>query len=270
MVTGMQGSRARSALEGTRFADLRWVAETASTNDDLLASARDGAPDGIVLVADHQSAGRGRLDRAWQAPPGSSLLVSMLTRPALAPADAHLVATAVGCAAVDACAETAGVTVALKWPNDVVVVDEARVVQGKVAGILAESIVDDDQLRAVVVGIGLNVNWPVELPPELRGVAIALNHLVGHDVDREDVLIALVVGASAWIDEIGHASGRARLIERYRAVCSTIGTTVRVELHGESFTGRATAISDEGHLVVETAGGAREVIAGDVVHVRAQ
>jgi BirA family biotin operon repressor/biotin-[acetyl-CoA-carboxylase] ligase len=193
----------------------------------------------------------------------------MLTRPELAPADAHLVATAVGCAAVDACEETAGVAVALKWPNDVVVVDEARVVQGKVAGILAESIVDDDHLRAVVVGIGLNVNWPVELPPELHGVAIALNHLVGHDVDREDVLIALVGGASAWIDELGHASGRARLIERYRAVCSTIGTAVRVELHDESFNGRATAISEEGHLVVETADGVREVVAGDVVHLRA-
>jgi BirA family biotin operon repressor/biotin-[acetyl-CoA-carboxylase] ligase len=265
----MQGSRARSALEGTRFSDLRWVDETASTNDDLLSAARAGAPDGVVLVANHQSAGRGRLDRSWQAPPGSSLLVSMLTRPALRPAEAHLVATAVGCAAVDACAAVAEVAVSLKWPNDVVVVDTDRVVQGKVAGILAESIVDDGQLRAVVLGIGLNVNWPIELPTELRGVAIALNHLVGREVDREDLLIALVRGAGDRVDDLAHAAGRARLLARYREVCSTIGTQVRVELREGSFTGRATDVSDAGHLVVETADGAREVVAGDVVHVRA-
>jgi BirA family biotin operon repressor/biotin-[acetyl-CoA-carboxylase] ligase len=150
------------------------------------------------------------------------------------------------------------------------VVDEDRVVRGKVGGILAESIVDDDRLRAVVVGIGLNVNWPTELPDELRGIATALNHLVGHEVDREDVLIALVRGAGAWIDELVHESGRAHLIERYRAGCSTIGTAVRVELHDESFTGRAIDISTGGHLVVETADGVREVVAGDVVHLRAR
>src|SRR3954452_9552408 len=122
MVTGMQGSRARSALEGSRFADLRWVAETESTNDDLLRLARDGAPEGIVLVAEHQRSGRGRLDRTWHAPPGSSLLISILMRPALAPADAHLVSTAVACAAVEACAGSATADARLKWPNDRVVV----------------------------------------------------------------------------------------------------------------------------------------------------
>lgn len=268
MVTGMQGSRARSALAGTRFADLRWVSETASTNDDLLALAREGAADGIVVVADHQTAGRGRLDRSWQAPSGSSLLVSLLVRPDLPPADAHLVATAVGCAAVDACAEVAGASVRLKWPNDVVVLDEVGLVVGKVAGILAESIVDEERLGAVVVGIGLNVNWPDDLPDELRGVAVALNHVVGHDVDREDLLVALLRGTERWIDQLGDVAGRARLAARHRELCATIGSPVRVELAGEVFVGRATGISDDGHLVVETDEGRREVVAGDVVHVR--
>src|SRR5262245_29768744 len=143
MVTGMQGSRARSALEGSRFADVRWVVETDSTNDDLLLLAREGAAEGILVVADHQRAGRGRLDRTWQAPPGSSLLLSVLMRPGVAPVQAHLASTAVACAAVEACIGVAGAAPRLKWPNDLVVLDPDGAVRGKLGGILAESIVDD-------------------------------------------------------------------------------------------------------------------------------
>jgi BirA family biotin operon repressor/biotin-[acetyl-CoA-carboxylase] ligase len=265
----MQGSRARSALVGSRFADLRWVTETQSTNDDLLRLAREGAPEGVVLVADHQRAGRGRLDRTWQAPAGSSLLISILLRPALAPADAHLASTAVACAAVEACTEVAAAEPRLKWPNDLVVVDGNRVVQGKLAGILAESIIDDDQLRAVVVGIGINVNWPPELPADLRGIATALNHVVGRHVDREDLLLAFVQRFNGWRDALDDVAGRGRLVDRYRQLCVTIGASVRVDLHDGSFTGEAVDISPEGHLLVEAEGVQREVMAGDVVHVRA-
>ncbi len=269
MVTGMQGSRARSALEGSRWADLRWVAETESTNDDLLRLAREGAPEGIVLVADHQRAGRGRLDRTWQAPGGSSLLMSILLRPALAPVDAHLVSTAVACAAVEACTEVSGAEPRLKWPNDLVVVGDDGALGGKLAGILAESIVEDDQLRAVVVGIGINVNWPPDLPADLQGIAVALNHVVGHDVDREDLLLAFVQRLDEWRGALDDPAGRERLVDRYRQLCVTLGATVRVELHDSSFTGRAVDITPEGHLLVDEGGVQREVVAGDVVHVRA-
>ena len=132
------GDRARAALAGSRFADVRWVAETGSTNADLLALARDGAPEGIVLVADHQTAGRGRLGRTWEAPPGASLLVSVLLRPPAAVADA--VTMAAGVAMADAVDEVAGVHARLKWPNDLVVaVDGPTADDRKLAGILAEA-----------------------------------------------------------------------------------------------------------------------------------
>jgi BirA family biotin operon repressor/biotin-[acetyl-CoA-carboxylase] ligase len=269
MVTGVQGSRARSALEATGFADIRWVAETASTNDDLRALALDETSTNVVLVADHQTAGRGRLGRTWEAPPGSSLLVSVLVRVALEPRQAHLVATAAACAAAEACERVAGVVPALKWPNDLIIVDDRDAVVGKVAGILAESIVEGERLDAVVVGIGINVNWPETLPPELESIAIALNHVVGRDVDREDLLIAFLERLAVWLDPVETAEGRAALLARYREACHTIGARVRVELTGETFEGTAVEIDDDGYLVVEDADGRRrEVVAGDVVHVR--
>jgi BirA family biotin operon repressor/biotin-[acetyl-CoA-carboxylase] ligase len=245
------------------------VTETESTNDDLLMLARQGAPEGIVIVADHQRAGRGRLDRTWQAPPGSSLLMSILLRPPLAPPDAHLASTAVACAALEACVDIAGAEPVLKWPNDLIVVADDGAVLGKLAGILAESVVEANQLRGVVVGIGLNVNWPADLPADLDGIAIALNHVVGHEVEREDVLIAFLRRLDYWVGELAEAHGRGRLVKRYRELCGTLGATVRIELPADSFVGEATGITDAGHLVVTLDDGStREVIAGDVVHVR--
>lgn len=264
----MQGSRARSALAGTRFADVRWIGETDSTNDDLLRLARQGAPEGIVVVADHQRAGRGRLDRSWQAPAGSSLLVSVLLRPDLAPGQGHLVSTAMACAAVQACTELTGAAPRLKWPNDLVAVGDDGSIDGKLGGILAESVVVDGSLAGVVVGLGLNVNWPTDLPDDLEGVAVALNHLVGEDVDREGLLIGLVRHLDAWRGALDDADGRARLVRRYRELCATIGAPVRVELIDETFTGRAVEVTADGHLVVDDHGRHREVVAGDVVHVR--
>ena len=138
----MTGDRARSALADTRFGDLRWVAETGSTNLDLLDEARSGAPEGLVLVADHQTDGRGRLGRTWAAPAGSSLLVSILLRPDLGPDHVFAATMAVGVSAVEACAEVAGLAPALKWPNDLIVVapDDASSVR-TLGGMLTESVV---------------------------------------------------------------------------------------------------------------------------------
>lgn len=268
----MQGSRARSALAGSRFADVRWVDETASTNDDLLRLARQGAPEGIVVIADHQSAGRGRLDRTWQAPAGSSLLVSVLVRPDLVVDQAHLTATAVGVAAIEACIDVAGGAagpeLGLKWPNDLVALADDGSVAGKLGGILAESVVEEGRLTAVVVGMGLNVNWPAALPDDLVGIAAALNHRLGSDVDREDLFISFARHLDGWRAALDDAPGRERLVMRYRELCTTLGAQVRVEQPGETFTGRAVDITSAGHLVVDDRGRRREVVAGDVVHVR--
>ena len=266
--------RSRHELAGTRFAELRWVHETGSTNADLLAAAADGAPDGTVLLAEAQTAGRGRLGRDWSAPAGSSLLCSVLLRPALVPADAHLVSVAVALAARAALEEVAGLVPALKWPNDLVV--EGPDGTRKVAGVLAESRLAGDRLEAVVVGIGCNVNWPPELPDDLAAIATAVNHEVGREVDRVAVLVAMLRELDVLLGELDHARGRADVAERYAAACATVGQQVRVVLGegpDDELVGAAVGITPAGHLVVEVEdphGGRhrREVAVGDVVHVR--
>ncbi len=139
---------------GAGNGQIRWFDEIDSTNTYLREQARQGAPDGLVAVADHQTAGRGRLDRRWESPPGANLLASVLLRPGCDPDDLHLCTGAVALAAADACAEVAGVEPALKWPNDLLVGG------AKLAGVLAEAEFAGGALAAVVVGIGLNVAWP--------------------------------------------------------------------------------------------------------------
>ena len=259
----------------TRFTDVRRFASIDSTNRYLLDEARAGAPEGVVAVADHQTAGRGRLGRTWEAPAGANLLMSVLLRPELAPDQRHLATTAVALAAVDAIGVTIRVIgashrpVGVKWPNDLVAPDGR-----KLAGVLAEA----DLASAapglpapVVVGIGINVNWPAtdeDLPPELRGAAASLRQLAGAEVDREALLAALLAALGPRTADLATVEGRARLADDLRAGCTTIGTAVRVDLPDGSFTGTARSVTDEGHLVVESGGTLRTVVAGDVVHVR--
>lgn len=260
-------TRLDAAVAGTRFTEVRWVVETGSTNADLLVEAGAGPAADVVLVADHQGAGRGRLDRTWEAPPGSSLLVSVLLRPALAPDELHLVSTAVGVAAVEAVRAVA-VPAALKWPNDLVVETPDGV--RKLAGILAEARLQGSTVEAVVVGIGINVNWPEPLPEELARIAVAANQVVGHDLDRVALLGSFLVALDAELAHLATGPGRATLLTRYRDRCATLGAAVRVELADETFEGRAVRVDDAGHLVVEVAGepDERVIAAGDVVHVR--
>lgn len=263
----MPGDDARTALRGSRFADVRWVAETGSTNADLRELAQEGAADGIVLVADHQSAGRGRLDRTWIAPPGSSLLFSTLLRPDAPPRALHLLTMAAAIAASDACAEVAGVRPRLKWPNDLVLSD-AEGTDRKVTGILAESVIEDGRVVAVIVGVGINVNWPAALPTELTAIATSLNHRAGREIDREALLVAHLRRLEQLLVDLFDHDGRAALRERYRELSATIGRRVRVELAEDVLVGTALDVDDDGSLVVGVGGTAVPVVAGDVVHLR--
>jgi BirA family biotin operon repressor/biotin-[acetyl-CoA-carboxylase] ligase len=233
----------------------RWRVETFteldSTNRYLLDAARTGGPDGLVAVADVQTAGRGRLDRAWEAPPGSSLLVSALLRAPAAAAPARAVMAA-GLALARAVADVAGVAAVLKWPNDLVVGDR------KMAGLLAEA--DGD---ALVVGAGCNVNWAA-FPPELAATATACNLEAGQAVDRDALL-------DAYLDQFDRslAAGDA-VVDDYRALLATLGRQVRVQyLHRADLIGTATAVTDDGALVVRDDSGVdHTVVAADVVHLR--
>ncbi len=216
------------------------VSETGSTNDDLLAAARLGAPDRTVMAADHQTAGRGRLDRRWDAPPGANLLVSMLFRSGLS--DPHRWTQRMALAAAVACEQVAGVRPVLKWPNDLLL-DER-----KLAGILAQAGGADGRLDHVVVGLGLNVAWA---PPDAamlgRGTPAGVLRALLEELDR--------------LPEDCH--------EAYRLRLDTLGRQVRVELPDRQVVGRAADVRPDGALVVAVEGGSDLVVsAGDVVHLR--
>lgn len=250
-------------LEGTRFGDVRVFDEIDSTNRYLMDEARAGAPEGVVAVADHQTAGRGRLDRSWASAPGVSLLVSVLLRPALAPDKLHLVTVVAGLASVDAVADVCGVCPGLKWPNDVVVGDQ------KLAGLLAET---DGVIEspAVVVGMGLNVNWP-EFPPDLAGTATACNLLSDQDraIRRVDLLVAFLRSLDTRLTLLVGEGGQAKTVADYRRACVTLGRSVRVDLPDKAIEGRAVDVDELVRLVVERQTGGRCIVtAGDVVHLR--
>ena len=217
------------------------VAETGSTNTDLMAAAAAGAPDRSVLVTAHQRAGRGRLDRTWDAPPGANLLVSVLFRSGFDPANPHSLTQAVAVAAARTVEALRGRRPDLKWPNDLLL-DGA-----KLGGILAQSSLTAGQMY-VVVGMGLNLGWA---PPEAAHLA---------DVTPNEFLAAWLAALSDTI--------ASDCFEEYRSRVTTIGREVRVELASETIHGQVTNIRRDGSLIVETSGGLRTVSVGDVVHLR--
>jgi len=247
-------------------------AETGSTNADAAEAAGRGEPEGLVVVAEQQTAGRGRRDRQWVSPPRAGLTLSVLLRPGEAvngwppaprPAYGWLGLLA-GVALLEAVQQRAEVAATLKWPNDLLVGD------AKCAGILAEVIGD-----AVVLGIGLNVSTRAdELPPATTGLpATSLLVAGAKHADRDPLLRALLRGLARWYAGWRETGGDAELcglLGAYRRGCSTIGRDVRVHLPtGEVLAGVATTVDADGQLVIRTAdGGERRVSAGDVLHVR--
>lgn len=281
MVTAVEGRDAIAGSTGgserSRFTDVRWVAETGSTNADVMEMARHGEAEGVVLVADHQTAGRGRSGRSWTAPPGASLLCTVLLRP---PAGvAPLVTFALAVAAAEAVEDLTGLRPGLKWPNDLVVEDDEGT--RKLAGILAEaewppSAHHSGGYRApapheratVAAGIGLNIDWPDDVPGDLADVAVALNHLCGRSLDRRRVLDAVLDRLDVRYGEL--VGGRAdTVLDEWRRRSTTLGRRVRVDLGRDDVEGTAVEVTGDGHLVVEADDGRRRTLAvGDVVHLR--
>lgn len=256
---------ARSALAGTRFSQVVHFPTIGSTNAWLMDQAGQGAPEGLVVVADHQSEGRGRLGRTWSDAGGRSLLVSVLLRPQLEPDRLHLVTAVVAMAAADACWSEAGVAPELKWPNDLML-DRA-----KLAGVLAEAEVVEGVVGAVVVGLGLNLSWPPGCGPRGPGGqagGAALSHRTGRPVERDRVMVAMLVSLEERYGRLGTPSGRSGQVAEYRRRCATLGQVVRIEMAGEVFTGAVVDLTPEGHLLVDAGTCLRRVAAGDVVHLR--
>lgn len=228
-----------------------------STNAVLAERARAGAPGTTVVVTEHQTAGRGRLDRVWDTPARSALTFSFLCRPDLPANTWPWIPLATGYAVHEALVGTAP-GVRLKWPNDVLI--DGR----KVAGILVERI-DTPQGPAAVIGVGINVSSSRdELPVE---TATSLLLETGVAPDRTDLLNALLESLETTLATL--TSDLPGLRHRYAEACVTVGRDVRVQVPAaRDLTGRVTGLDDGGQLVVQTATGPVAVGAGDVTHVR--
>jgi BirA family biotin operon repressor/biotin-[acetyl-CoA-carboxylase] ligase len=256
------------------------VDATESTNTDLAADLRADPtswPDASVLVAEHQVAGRGRAGRTWETPRGTALTCSFVTHPPVPAASFGWIALLAGLGTVNALRATGGVPAALKWPNDLLVAADSEL-EGwgafrKIGGILTEVVaLPPGHPPAVVIGVGINVSQSADQLPVPSATSLALAG--AQHVDREAMLVALVAAqlevAQRWRDSGGDARGSG-LADEVAAVCSTLGTVVRVELPGGgSVSGLAARLDDDGALVVvDDRGEAHRVLAGDVHHVRA-
>lgn len=231
-------------------------AEIDSTNTYLKSQAHQA--EGLVALADFQSAGRGRLDRSWESQPRSSLLCSLLFRPALDPAQLQLVVAMVALSARSAIERLSGLRAGLKWPNDLVVGEN------KLAGLLAEVVTAGDEL-GVVVGIGVNLTYdgPPGVPATSvraeTGLTIAPRALL-------DILLEEIDTRRALLETV---SGRVALRQEYVGALATVGQWVRVEQTDAEIYGRAVGVDAQGRLQVEVDGDVMVFAVGDVVHVRA-
>jgi BirA family biotin operon repressor/biotin-[acetyl-CoA-carboxylase] ligase len=253
----------RAGLD-TRFVgqNVVYLPETGSTNDEARRLAEEGASEGTLLIADHQTAGRGRLTRRWEAPPGCCLLMSLLFRPDLAPNQVQRLTMICGLALADAIASETGLVVGLKWPNDVLL-DGA-----KVAGILTEVGLTASRVDYVVAGIGLNVNLDrARLPADLLVPATSLSQVLGQPVPRLPLLRAFLHAVERrYLMLKGGHSPHAEWAERL----VTLGKPVTVSGGGTVLDGIAQGVDADGALVVRLADGRLETVRAGDVSLRSQ
>jgi len=262
----------RPPLDAARIAAGVWpdagllvevVAEAPSTNALVADRARQGASEGLVVVADHQTAGRGRLDRTWDTPAGAALTFSILLRPTVPTRSWPWLPLLTGYAVARALIAR-GYAAGVKWPNDVLIGE------GKVAGILVER-VDTPEGPAAVVGVGLNTGMTAAELPVPTATSLSLEQGGAGAPDRVDVLLEVLAAIRLAYDDwqLGGEPAAQRLATSYAVACVTVGRAVRVDLpDGSVLEGTAEAVDASGRLVVRTADGTQDVGAGDVVHVR--
>jgi BirA family biotin operon repressor/biotin-[acetyl-CoA-carboxylase] ligase len=234
--------------------------ELESTNDAARALAEAGEPEGALVIADFQRSGRGRMNRAWQAPDGSSLLFSMLLRPPIGPAQALLPVMAVSLGVMEGIRRVGDLPARLKWPNDILIREK------KAGGILCELGLECRELKYVIVGVGVNVNFDPRavagIPPDATSIQVEL----GRRQPRAELLRAILEEIEPRYRKIARGES---LREEWARALATIGRRVKVSLPKEEFSGMAEAIDESGALLLRQDDGTlRTILAGDVMHVK--
>lgn len=234
-----------------------------STNTELARLASEGAAEGVSIVADEQTAGRGRLQRAWSSPKGAGLYFSILLRPATPQDHWPLITFMAALAVGDALSEAAGVRTDIKWPNDLLSVER------KICGILAE-VIETPVGRAVVLGIGINLTENA-FPAELANVATSVSTVTGQPPEREAILAALLAAISRWYSLLSEPSGREKIVAAWSSRSSyATGRFVQVSNGDEVWQGTTCGVERDGALRLRTENGELKLVrAGDVSSVRA-
>jgi BirA family transcriptional regulator, biotin operon repressor / biotin---[acetyl-CoA-carboxylase] ligase len=270
MGAGLSERAIRSSLTGAWGRALLVFDEIGSTNTEALEWAHAGAPEGAVVVADHQVEGRGRRGRTWTSAPGTALQFSVILRPG----SFHrtgLLPTVAGLACAEGIEACCGIDAAIKWPNDVTV--EGR----KLAGILVETHLEGTKVRACVAGIGVNCHWAEgDVPPALAGHASSIDierrrRGLAAAWRRDDLLAAILGVFEAHYELLGEAGGPARIVDRAAARSDILGHEVQVHLAGgRDVGGRAVSLAPSGGLVVGTPEGEVILEIGEVERLRAR
>ncbi|MFN0069407.1 MAG: biotin--[acetyl-CoA-carboxylase] ligase [Limisphaerales bacterium] len=243
--------------------DIQVFHETGSTNDVLDRLARDGVAEGVVVFAEAQTRGRGRLGRTWVSPPGKGLWFSVLLRPELRPSAATQLTIAAAVALHRAVLAVSGLRAEIKWPNDLLLGGR------KCAGILTELSAEPDRVRHLVLGVGVDVNLTAaDLPRELRDTATSLRLALGEPVDRPELASRLLAELDTAYAAV-RTGGFEALADEWEEACVTLGRQVVVDLGVRRIKGRAESLDPEGALLVRTEHGHLErVVGGDVILAR--
>ena len=230
-----------------------------STQDVAGGLAERGAPEGTVVVAEEMSSGRGRMGRAWHAPPGG-LWMTVLLRPGIPPEGMQVLSLLSGVAVAEAINDVSGLRAELKWPNDVLV--EGR----KVCGILVEASVEADVIDYVLLGIGINVNN--DLPEDLKDLATSLRALLRKRIPRVLLLAVTLSRLDALYEEFKRGKVK-KILNRWTSLSCTIGREVEAIYRGRTVRGKAIGLREDGSLILRLKDGSLEAVsAGDVVHLR--
>lgn len=235
---------------------LHLLDSTDSTNTVAKRLALEGAPEGTLILAEEQTAGRGRLGRTWHARPGENLTFSILLRPAMSATAVGLLPLAAGVSVAETLRAELGIDARTKWPNDVLLHDR------KICGILSEGVLQSGEVAAAVVGIGLNVNQR-EFPPELAGSASSLALETGATCDRGR-LLAAILGRLEYLYDLLRSGRTDRVIDSWSACSAILGRQVRVSGAGVVQEGTAFGLAADGALLLETDTGLVTIHAGDI------
>ncbi len=243
--------------------DIRVFRQTTSTNDIVEKLARDGVKEGVAVFAESQTNGRGRLGRKWASPSRKGLWFSVLLRPDLRPQEATRLTVCSAIALRRAIAQLTGIAPEIKWPNDILIGGR------KAAGILTELTAELDQVRYLVLGIGVDVNQTAsDFPSDLGMVATSLRIECGRTIGRPELAVAILKELDADYARL-KAGGFAEIADEWEQHCSTLGREVLLRTGGREIRGRAESLSEDGSLLLRTEHGRLEpVVGGDITLVK--